>query len=862
MAKLQTYKFVNPGVSSVKSPAVGAARKQTLAINRLGQSVSSIQATFYNLNAIALASQKLEDAEEVKARRQKRREADAAAEEAQEVGKLQKKQTKKEKPDAKLRKKGRGLFGNILESFFGPIGDLLLRIAAIGIITETLKWIGDKENKEKLVTFLEKTKFVFEKLFGFASALVGTFLDGFSALMDPNGDFISKITGLGKLLVGIIGLRYLMNPFALIGDILGLMDMLDSDPGVDPDLDPQTKPKPKITDKLDDALKKKGLKPAQIEEFRRLRANNIPFDEALAQSRKFKPPRKGFLGALQNAGDSLGGAFKSGAGFVVEQGTRLKDFLITQAKQKYKNLSEAAIQTYANLSEKARKKWEEMVEFTKMAKRKGAQFANGLSDKVNKSGDWIGGKLSAAGENLKRIAIDKVIDPVRKFIDPIVKQVKNIGTTVMETIIKSPAGAAVETALKKKGYSITKPGPLAKKIGGKALPVIGGILNALFAYDRFQSGDVVGGLIEALSGAFDISGLFGFAPGPAISMGIDAYMFARDLVPGIQEFETGLVDAIPGMKSLRPKIEGFAKGLPPISRLFNIFGGEGDLDKQDAGEYSNTAEGSRDDLVPGQEPQEMFLGGVVKGIGKAVSGIGKTVGKIASNPLVQTAASFIPGAAPIMGAINMGMGLMSGNPMNMLGAAAGMIPGLGGMMGGIGNAVSGFMNSPLGQIGGSLLSGNFGGAMSSAMGMIPGLSGMGGALGGAVSGFLNSGFNPMGALTGVADSFGMGGLMKSVTGMMGGGVSGMMGGLTEIAGELGVDPKALGVVKQATSTASKVLGKDGMSAKMMMQEAMEFVPVPVIVEKVMPMPKAVPINIPMAAPVVNAAATGIASRMK
>ena len=97
MAKLQTYKFVNPGVSSVKSPAVGAVRKQTLAINRLGQSVSSIQATFYNLNAIAIASQKLEDAEEIKERRRKRREADAAAEEAQEVGKLEKGR-KKENP--------------------------------------------------------------------------------------------------------------------------------------------------------------------------------------------------------------------------------------------------------------------------------------------------------------------------------------------------------------------------------------------------------------------------------------------------------------------------------------------------------------------------------------------------------------------------------------------------------------------------------------------------------------------------------------------------------------------------------------------------------------------------------------------
>ena len=854
MAKLQTYKFVNPGVSSVKSPAVGAVRKQTLAINRLGQSVSSIQATFYNLNAIAIASQKLEDAEEIKERRRKRREADAAAEEAQEVGKLEKGR-KKEKPNAKLKKKGKGLFGDILGKFFGPIGDLFLRIAAIGLISETLKWIGDEENKEKLVTFIEKTKFVFEKLFGFASALVGTFLDGFSALMDPNGDFLSKITGLGKLLVGIIGLRYLMNPFALIGDILGLMDMMDSDPGMDPD--PKTKPKPKITDALDDTLKKKGLNPEQIKEFRRLRDAGTKPAEALAQAKKFKPPRKGIIGALQNAGDAIGGGLRSGADFAVEQGTRFKDFLISQAKQKYKNLSEAAINAYANLSKEARKKWEQMVEFTQMAKKKGAQFANGLGDKVNKAGDWVGGKLTSAGENLKRIAIDNVINPVRKFIDPIVKQVKNIGDGVMQTILKSPAGAAVETALQKKGYSITKPGPLAKKIGGKALPVIGGILNALFAYDRFQSGDVVGGLIEALSGAFDISGLFGFAMGPGISLGIDAYMFARDLVPGIQEFETGLVDAIPGMKSLRPKIEGFAKGLPPLGRLFNIFGGEGDLDKQDAGEYTNTEEGSREDPVPGQQPQEMFLGGVVKGISKAVGGIGKTIGKIASNPLVQTAASFIPGAAPIMGAINMGMGLMSGNPMSMLGSIGGMIPGLGGMMGGIGNAIGGFMNSPLGQIGSSLLGGNFGAAASAAMGMIPGAQ----QFGGAVSNFINSGFNPIAGITGLADTFGMGGIMKSVTGMMGAGPAGMMSGMTEIAGELGVDPEALGVVKQVSSQASKVLGKDGISAQMIMQQAMEFVPVPVVVEKFMPMPQPVPINTGGAAGVVSAGASGLNSRM-
>ena len=205
----------------------------------------------------------------------------------------------------------------------------------------------------------------------------------------------------------------------------------------------------------------------------------------------------------------------------------------------------------------------------------------------------------------------------------------------------------------------------------------------------------------------------------------------------------------------------------------------------------------------------------------------------------------------------MGMGLMSGNPMSMLGSIGGMIPGLGGMMGGIGNAIGGFMNSPLGQIGSSLLGGNFGAAASAAMGMIPGAQ----QFGGAVSNFINSGFNPIAGITGLADTFGMGGIMKSVTGMMGAGPAGMMSGMTEIAGELGVDPEALGVVKQVSLQASKVLGKDGISAQMIMQQAMEFVPVPVVVEKFMPMPQPVPINTGGAAGVVSAGASGLNSRM-
>jgi hypothetical protein len=91
--------------------------------------------------------------------------------------------------------------------------------------------------------------------------------------------------------------------------------------------------------------------------------------------------------------------------------------------------------------------------------------------------------------------------------------------------------------------------------------------------------------------------------------------------------------------------------------------------------------------------------------GGFLGGIFNTVSNIASNPLVQTVASFIPGAAPIMAGVNMATGLMSGNPMNMLGDASGMIPGLGGITSGLGG-IFGFEGG--GMIGPSWMPWNWG----------------------------------------------------------------------------------------------------------------------------------------------------------
>lgn len=87
---------------------------------------------------------------------------------------------------------------------------------------------------------------------------------------------------------------------------------------------------------------------------------------------------------------------------------------------------------------------------------------------------------------------------------------------------------------------------MLKKVGGKAIPVIGGLVNLYFAYDRLKSGDKSGAALEAISAILDLSGLFGFAPGPMISMALDAYLFGRDFFPDVVKKENEYLDKILG----------------------------------------------------------------------------------------------------------------------------------------------------------------------------------------------------------------------------------------------------------------------------------------------------------------------------
>ena len=913
MAKLQAYKFVNPGVSSLKSPTVAAARKQTLALNRLGSTISGIGTVVSDIEKISIAQIKNDRLRAKAERRRERRELDQAAEEAIENKKAAKRKPKLTKRSLKIAK------GSLswVEKFLAPIGKFLGGLFKFAITKEILEWVSDPANIEKLTVFLEKTHFVFKKLFGWAAGFTNNILDGFSSLTDPNGTFAERLGGIGNIMKGLIGLKYLMNPFSLITDILGLVDLLGggdlgkpkkpknynnrpsakNPSGADPNIDgPRGRVRVKtIADQFGEAAAKqyKKILAEYGDDAARAYANalnNAGGDaaKALKAWRRlnlkpvvYKPTR------LQKAGDFFTGLFDSGV-------QKTKDFAGTVNKT-LRNLPAWAGDQYKNLSKHAQKGWDNVVKASNAISDWGTRTYAKAGDKFN---DGMKGLKSGARKYLQ----EKVLKPLEPIIKPIGNKAKAIGQGLMDGLMKIPGMDKAADVLRKKGIAgfegIAKAGSKLGKRAAAILPVVGGLVNLFFAYQRFSQGDSIGGLIEGTSGILDVFGLATAGATSVISMLMDGYMFVRDFVPQLQQGEEAVVDAM-GLRGFKDSIDKVLSKLPGLGTIVNTLMSpfKSDEEKEEEKESKKGKKAWWDfagvftgkdkteplpkdkqtdeikknqwwdflDLFPNRKkkPQEMFLGGLWKGIKKTVS-------KVISNPIVQIGASFIPGAAPIMAGLNM---VASGNPLGALS----MIPGVGGVVGQVQN----FMASPWGQVAGNLMSGNYAAAITGGIsqfnpkwGSIAGdvMSGnymgalntfnpkwggiaqniMDGNYGGALSAFnpemgamVTKGMamidsfrqDPMGLITNIAEQQGMGGVLKAVTGLFGGGDK--ITALTQIASEMGIDPKVLGAVK---SVHQQALSEGGISAEYAMEQAMEFIPIPTIIEKIVPIPQGVAIN--------------------
>jgi hypothetical protein len=951
----------------------------------MGSTLTSIGNVVSDIEKISIAQIKDAKKREQFERRRERRQKDIAAEELQE--------TSKSKSTGLARNLGSKVKGaakkglSWVDKFLGPITTALIKLAAFAITTEVLKWLGDEKNTQKLATFLERTKFVFEKIFGWASGFTENILEGVSGLADPNGDFGQKLGALGTLMKGVIGLKYLMNPFSLITDILGIIDLLGKfRPGRKPNaklkkptgkgttLKPDgTSPRPTNVNvkptssftgiensnlnsaerRLADKVSKQhgaGARAAFDQRYNQMVADgaspsqaarraNADVTKLLNSGKLTSKPALGSLSPSANRAQGLGGSkiFKYG-GKNIDKATQ-RFFLKVAGKggvKSLKKLAKAIKVPIVGALITAIINWmagDSVLD----AVFKGLGLAIGellggwaggaigalggpaapitvplgafvgsvlggiggealggwLAGIVSGKGNPKGLELGAIGSKLKQVWDEKIMNgefwagaweafiniggkimtdawqAVNSMASFAMGQAKNFFDMLMEK--SEPWRNAVMAAFNK--YIVNGPMELVKtlfdtimagvqgygKLFAEGAPILlqiakEGIQSGMkFMFDKIKSFFKDFDIRNPLTWGTPVRNLWNFLSGGAASVtnlvkeavdtvgtavadkAAEAFAKAKEIgemviEPIMQYIQPALtaidetwkiVSNLPGWvynNSIKPifdAVTGVFNSGPAIWEWLN---------------KENTFQEITGQAVPGEEPEGMFLGGVVKGISKAVSGVGKAVSGIVSNPIVQTAASFIPGAAPIMAGINAGLGLMSGNPMQMLSSAAGMIPGLSGMMGSVGNAISGFMNSPLGNIAGSLMSGNLMGAATTGLGMLnPALGQMAGSL-------FSGGLNPMNMLGNVAQQFGMGGLFKAVTGAMGGDY---MTGISELGAQIGVDPKLLGAVE---NTASKVMGKDGFSAEYAMQQALEFVPVPMILEKIVPMPSPVPIN--------------------
>lgn len=232
MAKLDAYKLVSQGGGNTASSpvAVSAIKSNIKAFAGIQYSLKGIQSTLTSMERIEIDLIENDKLREIADRRRAKRERDRLAEEAAEnknLGGASK--VKQGKLSRKDENKIGGLFGGLLGTLqkLGQAAlNFLLQIGGFIAIKSTLEWVADPANQKALVTFFEKTSFVFNKIYGFTKYLVqDRILDGISKTFGKNSSFTDRVGGLWQIITGIAGMSLLLNPFGTIDAILSLLGL-------------------------------------------------------------------------------------------------------------------------------------------------------------------------------------------------------------------------------------------------------------------------------------------------------------------------------------------------------------------------------------------------------------------------------------------------------------------------------------------------------------------------------------------------------------------------------------------------------------------------------------------------------------
>ncbi len=604
MAKLVLYKPVKP----LKGKGVMAAHCQkSLAINQSGVISNSIGKIILEMKSVAGATVAFQKYQEKKQKKLARLEKDRVAENVQE-GKIAPENPQgniNEGKDADLKDtKTTKAAEGWLEKIFGPYGNFLQDLITLVITKAVFDFMKNPKNWKTVQWAVETTGKVFKFFAGWVKGSVEKLLGGMGQMFDPNATFWERIKGFGNMLLGILGLSALMNPFGLISGIMtlatGLVDWVKSV------IRWWKKKKKQALDQVTDTLTDTGKKTAK----------------AVDKADDAKTVAK----AVDKVDDAAGvgkTTSKSGGlmGWIGEQKKKISqvsdDLMSGKLWGKMgKGLSDWGKNLYKNLPDGIKKNWETIAEVgskvTKNAISEGNKWGGKMMGWFGDAKKWIGDGIASNMKKVGQAAQDWVIKPVKEMFAPLMKKLKPMADGVQAALFDTPLGKKVAAWLKKSGLfpPLSNIKPLSKKIGGKALPVVGGVVNLGFAYDRFQQGDPIGGAFEALSAAFDIMGLIpGGQFGPTVSMIIDAYMLARDFIPGIQEGEEKIIEKL-GAKGIVEQVKTFGSKLPPIGDIIKFLTGKGDQIKprepdgkgdtnQPGGEVTDSWDVNEDNVISG-----------------------------------------------------------------------------------------------------------------------------------------------------------------------------------------------------------------------------------------------------------------------
>ena len=274
-----------------------------------------------------------------------------------------------------------------------------------------------------------------------------------------------------------------------------------------------------------------------------------------------------------------------------------------------------------------------VVESAQALPGKGLNLARSLPgkyvDTIQKTVEWAGGRwkniksgagaiASGATQWIKKKGSD-FLRPIAKAAEFVfektgLKKISSlIGDKVVKILDKPPLNKIMAKVAKKGGG----------KLGAKAIPIIGGLVNFYFGIERIAKGDYTGGALEILSGILDISSIVSGGAGSVLSTIIDTYLFGRDMLTDDEGGKNFEAKAIGGL--IKPLVDGAKDVVKQLPKL--PFGGVPGGSDKTPGTGRSKAKRSSGATKPPKPPkpaQGLAEGGVVRVIEDPIEPVSPT----------------------------------------------------------------------------------------------------------------------------------------------------------------------------------------------------------------------------------------------